>query len=72
MILMNNDVVSQNIRETTVRLAKMDVQPGDGTGEVHLWALKTLADELLATRLYVASLKLKIETLLERGDADEW
>ena len=46
-MITNNDVISQNIGDTIRRLADMNVNPGAGTIEIHLWALQTIAQELL-------------------------
>ncbi len=44
--LFNNDVTSQSLHGTIARLVKLDVMPGSGTCEVHIWALKQLALEI--------------------------
>ena len=46
-MICNNDVVSQNIGDTVRELAAMNAKHGAGSMEIHIYALQTIAKELL-------------------------
>ena len=43
----NDDVTSQSLDGTIKEISEWDVKPGSGTVEIHAYALKRIANELL-------------------------